>query len=242
MNYKLNLLKAFSVLTMLIAGLTPAFAQKNHYEVNVGEFNRINVINSVNIVWCVNPDSIGYARFFAEPRFADAFIFSNNDSGTLRIEVAADDVDLDDLPTLYLYSTFLTGVTNAGNKCVTAIAPPPCTEFKAEIIGNGDIKISDLEVTRINGKINTGNGSLSIVGTAQQANLSMIGTGQIIADELEAKKVHCTIMGTGSIYCWPTEVLSVKGIGSTKIYYKGIPANIKKRGGGKLIQLTSTED
>ena len=33
------------------------------------------------------------------------------------------------------------------------------------------------------------------------------------------------------------EKLSTKGIGSTTIYYRGTPGEIRKRGGGKLVQL-----
>ena len=67
--------------------------------------------------------------------------------------------------------------------------------------------------------------------------LKMVGTGTINADGLKTELVNCKIMGSGTIGCWPLSRLDVRGIGSTKIYYKGAP-EIKKVGGGKLFPLT----
>lgn len=64
----------------------------------------------------------------------------------------------------------------------------------------------------------------------------MVGTGTISADRLEADVVQCKILGSGSIGCWPLQKLNVRGIGSTKVYYKGDP-QVKKSGGGKLYPL-----
>ena len=47
-------------------------------------------------------------------------------------------------------------------------------------------------------------------------------------------------MGGGTIGCWALDKLECRGIGSTRIYYKGEP-EIKKVGGGKLFPLTSEE-
>ena len=54
---------------------------------------------------------------------------------------------------------------------------------------------------------------------------------------MRAEIVNCKIIGSGSIGCWCLSKLDVRGIGSTKIYYKGTP-EIKKVGGGKLFPLT----
>ena len=69
----------------------------------------------------------------------------------------------------------------------------------------------------------------------------MVGTGTIQADELKADRVNCKIMGGGNIGCWATESLDVRGIGSTRIYYKGKP-KIKKVGGGKVLPLTAATE
>ena len=91
---------------------------------------------------------------------------------------------------------------------------------------------------RVGASIKSGNGTISISGHCQTANFTMLGNGTIQADRLEAVTVSCKMLGQGSIGCWPTEELKVRGIGNTKIYYKGSP-KISKKGGGKLYPLES---
>ncbi|MDE5645853.1 MAG: hypothetical protein K2I45_09485, partial [Muribaculaceae bacterium] len=47
-------------------------------------------------------------------------------------------------------------------------------------------------------------------------------------------------LGTGSIGCWPERALDVRGIGTTKIYYRGDP-RIKKVGGARLWQIKAAD-
>lgn len=212
-------------------------AEKHYYELHVGEFNKLNVLDNVNVVWQASTDSAGFIRFYGEDRFADAFILENNHKGTLKIRVATDDVDHPDLPTLYISSSYLTEVKSSSTLTVTISEMPPAAQLKFRLEGNGAIRAENIRCTRLEAKIITGNGSLSLQGECQDANLGMYGTGEIRANDLQADNVNCTIMGTGSIYTWPSNLLKVKGVGSTKIYYRGTPAEIKKVGGGKLIPL-----
>lgn len=58
------------------------------------------------------------------------------------------------------------------------------------------------------------------------------------ADEVAAKHVKCTLMGTGAIGCASKETLSVKGVGSGKVYYIGKPVITKsKLSNVKIVQL-----
>ena len=58
----------------------------------------------------------------------------------------------------------------------------------------------------------------------------------IQADGLEAQSVKCSVLGTGSIGCWAVDNLDVRGIGTTKIYYRGEP-KVKKVGGARLLPI-----
>ena len=185
--------------------LLTAHAQKHEYEIKVGEFNTLQVVDNANVVWRCLPDSAGYIQFYGEERFAD--------------------------------SSFLTEVKSNSALSVSAESVPPAADFKVTLIGNGRIDAGGLRCTRVSAKIATGNGVVTLGGECHDASFAMLGTGQIRADELEAQDVSCSIMGTGSIYTWPVEKLSTKGIGSTTIYYRGTPGEIRKRGGGKLVQL-----
>ena len=219
-----------------------AMAESHLYEVRVGEFSNLQVLDNVRVVWTANPDSAGYARYVAPERFADAFIFANNGKGTLKVQVSTEDVNDPDLPVLYLYSSFLTAVRLSGALPVSVTNPPACAEFKVELIGNGALTVRNVQCTRLKAKLNTGNGVIRLQGKADDASYKMLGTGQIQADELQAMDVHCSVLGTGSIFCYATDYLKVKGIGSTKIYYKGNPREVKKVGGGHLIPFEGMEE
>lgn len=203
----------------------------------MGEFSTLQVVDNANVVWRCLPDSAGYIQFCGEERFADAFILTNNGKGTLKVQVSTEDVNDPALPTLYVYSSFLTEVRSNSALSVSAESVPPAADFKVTLVGNGRVDAGGLRCTRVSAKITTGNGVVALGGECQDASFVMLGTGQIRADELEARDVSCSIMGTGSIYTWPVDKLTSKGIGSTTIYYRGTPGEIRKRGGGKLMQL-----
>lgn len=229
-------LSVFSL--MFTIGALPASAQqKHHYELKIGDFTNLRILNDVNVVWKSHPDSAGYVRFYAEERFADAFIFDNNGKGLLKVRIAYDISGEGEFPTIYLYSNSLTTVRNASNCNLTIYNPPITSKFKAEEIGNGSISIYGLQCSKVEAVINTGNGRVTLRGKAQNADFRMIGTGEIRALDLICNECKCSIFGTGAIYCNVLKSLKVQGVGSTSIYYKGSPQQVKKRGGGKLIHV-----
>lgn len=206
------------------------------YTLDVGQFDKLNITDDVNVVYRCRPDSTGLVSYKAESDFADAFIFTNK-KGTLKIQVNTEDVGKPGLPTLYVYSDFLTEVTNSSNYVLTVEEPAPTPVFKIKQIGNGKIEVEEVRSTTVNATLATGNGTIVVYGTCQKADLTMVGNGLIQADLLKAADVSCKILGAGSIGCWPVANLDVRGIGSTRVYYKGDPV-VKKVGGGKLFPLT----
>ena len=215
-------------------------AQTNTYRINVGDFTSLKVYDNATVIYKSNPDSVGYAVYEAEHKFANAFIFSNNGKGTLKVQVVTEDVNLDNLPVVYVYSTYLNEVESSSAAATFIDSPAPCPLVKARLIGNGKLIINNINATTTELHLATGNGTIVANGNCKKTKIKTVGTGVIQADELESKEVHCSILGTGTIGCNPTELLKVKGIGSTKIYYKGSP-EIKKNGGGKLIPIDSDE-
>lgn len=215
-----------------------AVCRSEIHVVDVGRFDKIKVLDNIDVVFRWVPDSAGMVSY-EDPRHPDElFLFSNKANGMLKIQSANENVLK--LPVLHVYSDFLAGVENSSAGIVDIETMAPCTDFKATQIGNGMINIDDINAMKITASINTGNGSISLSGSCQSAVFKMVGTGVISADRLKADKVQCKILGTGSIGCWPLESLNVMGLGTTKIYYKGNPA-IKKSGGGKLFELPSSE-
>ena len=227
--------KYIFLLAMVWVSLLTNARDAENYKVEVGQFDKVKVLDNVNVVYRCMPDSTGWVQYRGAKEFADAFIITPKD-GTLKIQVSTEDVGHPDLPTLYIYSDFLTSVENSSAFDVVVESSAPCAEFSAKEIGNGRIAVENVRANVVKATIATGNGTVSISGKCQRADLKMVGTGVISAVLLEAETVNCRILGGGSIGCWPVDKLSVKGIGSTKIYYKGDP-DIKKSGGGKLFQL-----
>ena len=222
-------------IAVMALGIFRAGAQVEDYKVEVGQFDKIKVCDNVNVVYRCLPDSSGFIQYRGDRQFADAFIITPKD-GNLKIQVSTEDVGHPDLPVLYVYSDFLTSVENASNFTLRIEDPAPCAEFKATQIGNGTLAVENLKANKVTASLATGNGTVNISGSCRDAVLKMVGTGMIAADRLEADNVQCKILGSGSIGCDPGIELSVRGLGSTKIYYKGDP-KIKKSGGGKLYPL-----
>ncbi len=145
-------------------------------------------------------------------------------------------MDDPELPTLYLYSDFLENASLSAESTLTLKSVAPGSKLDLSVMGNGSLIAEDVRATKISASIKSGNGTITVSGHCQDASLNMLGNGTIQADRLEAVTVNCKMLGQGSIGCWPTEELKVRGIGNTKIYYKGSP-KINKKGGGKLFPL-----
>lgn len=223
-----------ALLPCMLLCIASAKADVNTYTVKVDEFSKIKVLNDIEVRYVCNPDSAGYAVFTCEDRFADAFLF-NNKGGTLKLSVNTDYTHLSDqLPVVTLYSTFLTSAENQSKYTLSIVEVAPCPELSFKQVGNGSITADDIRATKVKARIATGNGIITLSGEADNATYEMVGTGRIIADALRADNVTCTVFGTGSIGCWPIDKLTVKGMGSTTVYYKGTPNTIKKSGIAKI--------
>lgn len=212
---------------------------KSHtYTIDVGQFDHVNLTDRADVIYRCVPDSTGLAVFKCEEDMSHAFIFTNND-GKLHIQVATEDVNDRDLPTLHIYSDFVTNLENSSDGTLTAYIGATVPSLSIKLIGNGKILCNNINATKVSAQITTGNGDIILNGKCRKADLKMLGTGLIQADNLKAEEVNCKILGSGSIGCYASSNLDVRGIGSTKIYYKGEP-KIKKVGGGKLFPLTAT--
>lgn len=206
------------------------------YTLEVGQFTTIQLQDNVNVVYQRSETASGSACWRStNPEFDNAFIVKNS-GGTLKIQLNPEDVNKPDLPVIYVYSDFLNKVLNYNDSTITVKSPAPCPSIELSQVGNGHIIVGDVKATEVKAKVTAGMGTITISGTCNQANLRMTGTGVIQADNLRADNVNCKILGSGTIGCWALNTLTVRGIGSTKIYYKGKP-EISRKGGGKIIPL-----
>lgn len=233
----MNRIKIFGFLLLCCFA---AKAEKHAYQLNVGVFDKLNVTDNVNVEYRCVADSAGYIAFEGEPEFADAFIFSNN-KGKLRIQVNVEDVNNPNLPVLRVYSHYLSEVENGSDFTTVVENAMAVPSLGVKQIGNGKIIVRDVKANDINISLATGKGNIIVGGECGVVNIKMVGAGKIQCENLNSESVKCHILGSGEIYCNPIKLLEVKGIGSTKIFYKGAP-ELNKKGGGKLIPITDLPD
>ncbi len=234
--------KTFLAIILLAITANFAIAQPiSRYELDVKDFTELKVSDGINVNYVCNPDSVGRAVFIATDDLASALMF-NNTKGRLEIQIASKNVKYENLPTVTVYSKFLTKAENNGDSTVRVLNVASCPNFKARLIGNGRLIVKDLDVTHIDGSIDTGNGQLILNGKCESSKLSCTGTGTIQADELVSNDTKCVMLGTGTIGCQAHKILNIVGASSGKVYYKGNPEEIKKRSVGvKLIPLDNEE-
>ncbi|MGYP002515314860 len=217
-----------------MAAATPAAAAD--YELNVKPFDELQVVNNINVIYRCSNDSAGYVRFSCDPEISSMVLFSNN-KNKLKIELSDEitDAQRHRLPTVTVFSSFLSKVENSGDSTVYVDTPSPASTFKARIVGNGTLIARGLRATTVEGKIATGHGHLVLAGEAQTVKLNNTGTGTIEAGTIKATIGRCTIYGTGTVDCWVTNELTVTGLGSGKIYLKGSPTTTNRTLGIKIF-------
>lgn len=223
-----NILCGVAVIAMAVTAIT-AGAQtpvKQHYAVNMGDFGDLRVVDALNVEYHCNQDSAGYVVFDCEPDMAPMILMSNKDN-TLRLQVQ-NDVPVPRLPVVRVYSTWLLSAENSGDSTLVVNSPAAGSSLKLRVIGNGSVVAKGLHANIIEGKIDTGRGRLFMQGVAKWIKLRTVGTGSIEAGQLKADRADIFIGGTGSVDCNVADELTVKGLGSGKVYVKGTP-HVKNR-------------
>ena len=228
------------VLAFIIAAITSlcvsAEGEMKRYEVNVNDFSELKVLEGLNVDYKCSEDSNGYVVFNAAPDIASVIMLNNNKS-CLEIQISTDGIDYDNLPRITVYSRFLNKVENDGDSLVRVLTVAPTASFRATLIGNGGLAVHGINTNNFVGAIKTGNGVIAVNGKTTKAQLSVVGTGSIQADDLNANEIKCSLSGTGIIECNPASKLTVVatfGVGSGKVYYRGKP-EIKDRAPGVKI-------
>lgn len=219
--------------------------QTRHYELKVGDFDRLVVEDGINVVYNCSEDSAGMAVYAAEPQVADHLIFDTSKQGRLLIQKAfhGEGVLTEGLPTVYVYSKFLKRVQNGGDSLIVVRTVAACPEFSVNILGNGRVVVRDIHCGKFSGGIRTGNGQLIVNGVADVAVLNNTGVGSIQADKLKAGEASCRFFGTGTTGVWTEGVLTIKGMFPGKIYYRGTPEKIRNYSMGvKIMSLDHPEE
>ncbi|MBL0912138.1 MAG: DUF2807 domain-containing protein [Bacteroidia bacterium] len=107
--------------------------------------------------------------------------------------------------------------------------------FAARIAGSGNIDISDIGVSTLEGII-AGSGNMTLAGNVQNAKLTIAGSGNLKAFGVNSDVTDATISGSGNIETTTTQTLNAVISGSGDIRYKGTPTvNVTVGGSGNVV-------
>lgn len=223
--------------TLLLAALFSfgaMSAEVKDYSLKIGEFTELTVVDGINVVYRCDAARAGEAEFTCEPDMSSDISFQCNNH-KLKIELTGEQ-PYRGLPTVTVYSSAITKVSNWGDSTITVGPVNPSADFTAEVIGNGSVVARDVRATKAEAAIKSGNGHIFITGKAQTVKLVNCGTGAVEAGGLEGMKVKVNMLGTGSVDCNATEELTVTGAGG-KVYYRGAPKIKNRTVGVKIIPM-----
>jgi carbon monoxide dehydrogenase subunit G len=131
-------------------------------------------------------------------------------------------------PSVYELKMSGSGVINCNNV--------DADELKYVLSGSGSIQSTGIVAGFIDTNI-SGSGEIMLSGTAAQSSLSIPGSGDIKALNLEQDKCIATISGSGTIYAFVNDNLDVQISGSGNVVYKGDPAIVVNvTGSGRVIR------
>ncbi len=222
--------RVLTSVALIVACQLAALAQVQHFNVKVGQFTRLALIDDINVNYRCHADSAGMVTFDATQEIADALIFSNSKNGRLSIQVGDSYERQGHLPTLTVYSSSLDEVENSGDSILRIEGLPPLKAFKARLVDNGKIVVRNIRASQLELQIMSGKGKIIASGSCDDLSLKLVGTGEIQADMVTATNVSCRIMGTGSMGCNVNGgFLKVSGSGTGKVYYKGKPSKVSVR-------------
>lgn len=216
-------MKLRSIITSLfVLSVLGLAAQVNHYELSFGEFHEIKVVDGINVDYECNPAKAGKVEFEAAHDVASAVIFEPG-KGKLAIKLALRDGSYSNLPTIRVYSSYLTKISNEGDSLVRVKSVAPEAKLQIKLIGNGRMAVHGVNTNQTDASIISGHGTITVTGKSDKAKLKVTGAGHIVADEFEVNEASCSITGTGSINCFAVKKLNVSGLGSGKLVYRGTP-------------------
>ena len=211
------------------------------YVIEVGDFVKLKITDDLNVTYRCNADSAGLAVFTATQDEAKSFIFKNNKS-TLTLQMATEYAITDStMPHITVYSSTIDELENKADSTLIVENVETSGKIKLKLTDNGRLIATGLSAAEVDAKIFTGKGLVAISGKCDKASLKCTGTGMIDAIGLVATDVNCRIIGTGSIYCRVAGgSLTTRGSGPGKVYFTGIPAEIKSRHIGRLKTIPMT--
>ena len=188
-------------------------------------------MNGINVVYTQSESQAGKVRIYA-PEGNDVVSITSKD-GLLSIRYGRGYNRNFGVIMVYVYSKELSKVSCSVGANFTAEGIVSGTSLKLKVLNRSQIRCKNIIYDEVSAKRGLGNGDILLAGKAKKATYTIIGPGEIDADELVADEVSCKILGRGDVGCHVDKDISVCSIGKGAAYCKG---ELKVSGDNKKIR------
>ncbi|RYD80436.1 MAG: DUF2807 domain-containing protein [Sphingobacteriales bacterium] len=157
---------------------------------------------------------------------------------TLNIGFKRNNVHNYDQLKFYITTAMLESLNISGSGKIVAVDSIRTSEMDLNISGSGDIEMYKLLATdKVKANI-SGSGSIKLIGSTNNTNYTISGSGNIRAFELPGKYCDAQISGSGDIETTVSDKLEAHISGSGNIRYKGQPVvNSHSSGSGNVTHV-----
>ncbi|MBO5720697.1 MAG: DUF2807 domain-containing protein [Bacteroidales bacterium] len=236
-------MKRFKILFLAVITIFIASAKVNAKEVvakkynyvysdtTIADFKEVSILNGINVVYTQSESQAGKVRIYAPEGENVVSLTSKN--GLLSIRYGRGYKMDYGVIMVYVYSKELTQVNCSVGANFTTEGIVSGSKLKLKVLNRSQIRCKNIIYDEVYAKRGLGNGDILLAGKVKKATYSIIGNGEIDADNLVADEVVCKIFGKGDIGCHVDKDISVRSIGRGAAYCKG---NLKISGENKKIR------
>lgn len=212
---------AFALLAVNMTTAQSASKEKYTYrDTTVTEFDKVTLSSSINVIYRQSSDSAKVARIYAGNN-AEGIVSLSVKDGNLRIKYGRNYTKDFGVVVVYIYSKALTSVNCSGGGVFSTDGTVSGGFISLKVTGESQIRCNKLNYNSVKGRRGIGRGDLIMGGKADMAEYSILGRGEINAENLSADDVKCWIFGSGDIGCHVNKSIEVKGLGRGAAYCKG---------------------
>lgn len=201
------------------------------------DFQELKVRGPLNVEYVASADSAGVILVTGAFDEQLSWVEASGSGRKLTLNLKMPDeqtVVPRNLPSVRVYSSYLTKVENEGDSTLIVNAPDAGARFSATVIGNGRVSVRSIKAGEVSGSVHAGHGIVAISGDCNKASLKVTGAGVIQADALRATDASVWCTGTGNVGVWAVKTIKIKGAGSGTVYIKGTPVISQKTVGVKI--------
>ena len=215
-----------AVISLFIASATVSaeevVVKKYNYvysDTTIADFNEVSILNGINVVYTQNEAQAGKVRIYAPE--GDDVVSITSKNGLLSIRYGRGYRRDFGVIMVYVYSKELNKVNCSVGANFTAEGIVSGTSLKLKVLNRSQIRCKNIIYDEVSAYRGIGNGDILLSGKVKNATYTIIGNGEINADNLIADEVLCRILGKGDVGCHVDKNISVRSLGKGAAYCKG---------------------